>query len=178
MKFYKSGSDTLPARVKASAKSERNRSDDVSRREFLATATIFGATAATAYRPAAPAPISNVVSCNPHASSPTFYHALYICHNPLYVRQTIDGVPARQDRKQSFAAQQKFDAKGSFRNYAAHNTNDGYPAFSTGSRRHPHCAPHESSKSPDQPMLRDASTSAIASRPKTFNNLLGFEQGL
>ena len=30
MKFYKSGSDTLPAQIEASAKSERNRNDDVS----------------------------------------------------------------------------------------------------------------------------------------------------
>lgn len=49
MKFYKSGSDNLPARIKASATSERNQNNDVSRREFLATATTFGATAATAY---------------------------------------------------------------------------------------------------------------------------------
>ncbi len=49
MKFHKSGSDTLPAQVEASANSERTRNDDVSRREFLATATIFGATTATAY---------------------------------------------------------------------------------------------------------------------------------
>ncbi|MDG1373510.1 MAG: hypothetical protein P8Q48_25300 [Paracoccaceae bacterium] len=49
MKFYKSGSDNLPARIKASATSQRNQNNDVSRREFLATATTFSATAATAY---------------------------------------------------------------------------------------------------------------------------------
>jgi peptide/nickel transport system substrate-binding protein len=49
MKFYKSGSDTLPARIENSAFEQRTEQDDVSRREFLAMATTFGATTATAY---------------------------------------------------------------------------------------------------------------------------------
>ncbi|MDU8927006.1 ABC transporter substrate-binding protein [Alisedimentitalea sp. MJ-SS2] len=49
MKFYKSGSDTLPARIENSALVQGPQKDDVSRREFLAMATTFGATTATAY---------------------------------------------------------------------------------------------------------------------------------
>lgn len=49
MKFYKSGSDTLPARIENSALEQRTEQDEVSRREFLAMATTFGATTATAY---------------------------------------------------------------------------------------------------------------------------------
>ncbi len=49
MKFYKSCSDTLPAFIEASARDASRKNDDVSRREFLAMATAFGATTATAY---------------------------------------------------------------------------------------------------------------------------------
>ncbi|MCK0104186.1 ABC transporter substrate-binding protein [Pseudohalocynthiibacter sp. F2068] len=49
MKLFKSGSDTLPTRIEASARDVRRKNDDVSRREFLAMATTFGATTATAY---------------------------------------------------------------------------------------------------------------------------------
>lgn len=49
MKFYKSGSDVLPARIRETAQSEKRQQEDVSRREFLALATTFGATTATAY---------------------------------------------------------------------------------------------------------------------------------
>jgi peptide/nickel transport system substrate-binding protein len=49
MKFYKSSSDTLPEFIEASARDASRTNDDVSRREFLAMATAFGATTATAY---------------------------------------------------------------------------------------------------------------------------------
>ena len=49
MKFYKSGSDTLPPSIENAAMSQGARTDDVNRREFLAVATTFGATTATAY---------------------------------------------------------------------------------------------------------------------------------
>lgn len=49
MKLYRSGSDTLPNRIETSARDAKRQNDDVSRREFLAMATTFGATTATAY---------------------------------------------------------------------------------------------------------------------------------
>ena len=49
MKFYKSGSDRLPTRIEDSARDSVHVKDEVSRREFLAMATTFGATTATAY---------------------------------------------------------------------------------------------------------------------------------
>ena len=49
MKFYKSGSDRLPTRIEDSARDSGHVKDEVSRREFLAMATTFGATTATAY---------------------------------------------------------------------------------------------------------------------------------
>ncbi len=49
MKHYKSGCDILPATVEDSAHNAKCRNDEVSRREFLAMATTFGATTATAY---------------------------------------------------------------------------------------------------------------------------------
>ncbi|MCE8521324.1 ABC transporter substrate-binding protein [Ruegeria sp. 1NDH52C] len=49
MKFYKSGSDTLPTSIENSGLAQGPQNDDVSRREFLAMATTFGATTATAY---------------------------------------------------------------------------------------------------------------------------------
>ena len=49
MKFYKSGSDKLPTRIQGSTTNEGCGMDGVSRREFLAMATTFGATTATAY---------------------------------------------------------------------------------------------------------------------------------
>ena len=49
MKLYKSGCDILPATLEDSAHNAKRRNDEVSRREFLAMATTFGATTATAY---------------------------------------------------------------------------------------------------------------------------------
>ena len=49
MKLYKSGSDTLPPSIENAAMSQGARTDNVNRREFLAMATTFGATTATAY---------------------------------------------------------------------------------------------------------------------------------
>ena len=49
MKLFKSGSDTLPTRIKDHAQYDGCQNDGVNRREFLAMATTFGATTATAY---------------------------------------------------------------------------------------------------------------------------------
>ena len=49
MKFYKSGSDVLPTRIKNSAQHTKCQNEEVNRREFLAMATTFGATTAAAY---------------------------------------------------------------------------------------------------------------------------------
>jgi len=49
MKLYKSGCDILPTTLEDSAHNAKRRNDEVSRREFLAMATTFGATTATAY---------------------------------------------------------------------------------------------------------------------------------
>jgi len=49
MKFFKSGSDILPSDISDRAFSKEYRNDGVNRREFLAMATTFGATTASAY---------------------------------------------------------------------------------------------------------------------------------
>lgn len=49
MTFYKSGGNKLPDSIHAAARDVSRQGSDLSRREFLATASIFGATACTAY---------------------------------------------------------------------------------------------------------------------------------
>jgi len=49
MTFYKSGSNKLPDSIHAAARDVSRQRSDLSRREFLATASIFGATVGTAY---------------------------------------------------------------------------------------------------------------------------------
>lgn len=49
MKFYKSGQDKLPAALRRMGHEARNSDDEIDRREFLALASAFGASVATAY---------------------------------------------------------------------------------------------------------------------------------
>ncbi|MFY0312077.1 ABC transporter substrate-binding protein [Leisingera sp. D0M16] len=49
MKFYKSGQDKLPAALKHMGREAQYSDDEIHRREFLALASAFGATSATAY---------------------------------------------------------------------------------------------------------------------------------